>query len=431
MTLDVPSPAGRREKALLIVAAGTTSDQTGGGQRSQHIFRALQRRFDVTVLVIGEFANEGNRDDFAGAAAFHYHCPRAAIVAKAHRPPWSYRQTRWGKLSRALFYESVYFRPSRPMLAELQAMNPQDFDLVVCRYLPPAAQAGVMDAGLTAPIIIDIDDRDDRVITSRLSGAEPLDPLERQMLRLRLVKVKKAMRRLLPRAQHLWVVSDDDLAGIDHPSVSIVPNIPIRQAAHPESTRAAPPTVLFVGTVFRPNIVGLEGFLEQAWPHILASCPDAQLRVVGSGPWQKALPVLATARNVTLLGRVDDIEAEYRRAAIAIAPVFDGAGTKIKVLEALALGRAVVAASHAVYGFTDDVKRACWVADDLHGMAEGCIALLSDPDERDRRAREGFRAVTATYSREAVETEVLRTVDRVLERAQRKRDGEAAAAPSA
>ena len=140
---------------------------------------------------------------------------------------------------------------------------------------------------------------------------------------------------------------------------------------------------LFVGNKTEPNIAGLSWFLEKVWPRILAQRPRARLRVVGRvADWVKE-----SHPGVELVGKVDDISEEYRRAKLVVVSLVNGsAGVKTKLIEAVAHGRPFVATSVAI----EPEHRGClseggYVEDEPVGFAQSVVTLLTDETVRQKK----------------------------------------------
>jgi len=130
--------------------------------------------------------------------------------------------------------------------------------------------------------------------------------------------------------------------------------------------------------------------------------PVARLRVVGSGGWEAERDQLEQTAGVSVIGTVEDLADEYRGAALCVVPLFEGSGTKIKVLEALMHGRVVVAARHSARGYEELVDRGVVAASNDAELADACAALLLDPARRQAMALAGQRLVRQNYGFEAL-----------------------------
>ena len=167
-------------------------------------------------------------------------------------------------------------------------------------------------------------------------------------------------------------------------------------------------TVLFVGSNTAPNIFGLRWFLEAIWPLVRAGVPDATLQIVGS--------VCGTVRpppdGVQLLGSVRDLAAIYQQSAVVISPLQAGSGLKIKLIEALGRGKAVVATSVTLQGIEQDIGDAVSVADDPAEFAAAVIALLTDEALRMARATAALELARMKFSSMACYSELLAFVSK-------------------
>ncbi len=130
--------------------------------------------------------------------------------------------------------------------------------------------------------------------------------------------------------------------------VSVLPLAFDEEMFHPfyEEEEQDPPVVLMVGNYhYAATREGARFVLERVVPRVLERHPRAVFRFVGPG-----FPEVDRHLNVEIPGFVDDLRAEYRRAAVVIAPITMGGGIKIKVVEALAMGRFLVATPKAMEG---------------------------------------------------------------------------------
>jgi glycosyltransferase involved in cell wall biosynthesis len=178
-------------------------------------------------------------------------------------------------------------------------------------------------------------------------------------------------------------------AGLPKQTVILAPMAvePVRAPQPGEDAR-----VLFVGSKTAPNIVGLRWFLDKVWPMVLAGVPDAELAVAGS----VATAISGSVPGVRLVGAVPSLEGLYRDAAVVISPLPVGSGLKIKLVEALGHGKAIVATTATVQGFEALTREAVAVADDPSNFATELVALLRD---RGLRSARGAAALAVARDR--------------------------------
>lgn len=382
-----------KPRILFLVPSYACNAVTGGGQRTLLLYEALTRHNEVDTFVIDDWGGVGEDKNFDKGASQYLRIERPgqhglAKIVDRFNPPLA------DTVSTALRGRRSLYEAGN---ISIDAMG---YDLVVARYLRPAARVGIFRSGFDKPIIVDIDDRDDQVLDARL--AETKNPVIRRMLTKHRDDMVTIFNELTQKAAHLWVVTQDDRASIVHPSISLLPNIAFTLPAQSPPPAGEGQTILFVGAGgHRPNVDGMTRFVEKAWPSIRAEVPEAKLRIVGSGDWER-FGDRFNVDGVTVVGLVDDVAREYERSNVAICPVFEGGGSKIKVLEAFGYNRPIVTASHSGRGFVSElVNDALLTGDDEMGLASSCLHLLRHPQEAAAHAAKGRKIVEQLYSREA------------------------------
>jgi polysaccharide biosynthesis protein PslH len=163
--------------------------------------------------------------------------------------------------------------------------------------------------------------------------------------------------------------------------------------------------VLFVGNFMHPpNVAAAKRLAGTIFPLIAAERPDARLVLVGAGP-PPSLQALASDK-VTVTGRVTDLNAFLDAAAVVVAPISSGGGMRVKALDALVSGKALVASSLALEGLDVRAGEQVLAADDDAAFAEAVVALLGDESRRATLGRAArawaeahveWRSVTAAY----------------------------------
>jgi glycosyltransferase involved in cell wall biosynthesis len=166
----------------------------------------------------------------------------------------------------------------------------------------------------------------------------------------------------------------------------------------PPLVEPAPDThrVLFVGSlnsVF--NREGLEWFFARVWPALAARVPDVRLQIAGAGP------LLDLPDGVEQLGFVGELEPLYAQAQLCVAPLLSGAGTRLKVLEAMARARPVVATSVGAEGLAVSEEDGVLCRDTGDDFARACCELLLEPSVALDMGRRG-RSKALNYSWERV-----------------------------
>ncbi|MBL8579970.1 MAG: glycosyltransferase [Mesorhizobium sp.] len=225
----------------------------------------------------------------------------------------------------------------------------------------------------------------------------------------------RLLGRIASRFDALFVAGDLDrqrlLARHGGLRLEVIPNS-VSLPASPRRNEERD-TLLFVGNLsYAPNIEGIVWFIREVLPLIL-KVRAVRLRIVGRGH-SVALAGLADGA-VEVLGAVENLTAIYEASTLAIAPLFSGAGTRIKVIEAAAFGVPLVATTIATQGLAISAET-IWQADDAAGFGAAILAALSDPEERARRARGARLLVAERYDRERIVGDLANRFGDILER---------------
>ncbi|KAF0162135.1 MAG: group 1 glycosyl transferase [Rhodocyclaceae bacterium] len=388
----------------------------GSSQRTANLIDALREVGDVSLFVIGP----QDRRDMLEKAGY-----RVAATAE----PTGRRRNPFGRVIerlapgkaepiwRAVGGVGVDFTPDPGLQESLRRLlAAEKFDLIVGRYLIPSAQAGIFEPGLP-PAIVDIDDVDSKSVAAKIASPAS-GALLRTVLRTRHGKVVRHEQALHARAARLWFSNPDDLA-LSPDNSDLVPNIPFALPARDtlQHSPDAGRTILWVGSFnHRVNLEGVVLFLQQAWPAILRTCPDARFRIVGSSLPDKFQQRWQRIPGVDVVGFAPSLAPHYAEAAITIVPLLDGAGTKIKVLESLGYLRTSVVTRHSVAGFESLLQdgESLRVADTLEGLAEPVVQLLGDHGLRHTMESRGRSIVESCFAPTAVNEAVRNSVERLI-----------------
>jgi glycosyltransferase involved in cell wall biosynthesis len=220
--------------------------------------------------------------------------------------------------------------------------------------------------------------------------------------------LRRMERQTIGNFDHVVVVSEKERERLTPGarSVLVCPNGREPSAVLPESPD---PIVAFVATMgWAPNVDAAVWLGREIWPAVLARVPDARLLLVGKDP---APPVLALADDtIEVTGTVDEVGPYLTRARVVVAPLRAGGGTRLKIMEALDVGRPLVATSVGCEGMEDLIGRGVLVADTAPGLAEKIADLLLDPARAAGLGRMGHDAVVADHTWDAALAPLLQAV---------------------
>lgn len=149
--------------------------------------------------------------------------------------------------------------------------------------------------------------------------------------------------------------------------------------------RAATQLLFVAGLGYEPNLYAARLLLEEIYPQILQRSPNVTLAIVGSDPPQWLVNASCSRPRVTVTGWVPDVAPWLDAAQVVVCPLTIGGGVKVKVLEALARGCAIVATPIALQGLRHLLPGAAVECSDAYSVAHACARLLTCPQERDQQ----------------------------------------------
>lgn len=201
---------------------------------------------------------------------------------------------------------------------------------------------------------------------------------------------------------HVLLVSDEE-ATLFRERVSVKGHVSgLSNGVDLETFAAMPPVrnrrMFFCGAMdYLPNIDAVEWFVQSVFPRIRKKIPDAEFVIVGSKPSSRVRQ-LGDVEGVTVTGKVPDVRPYAREAALCVVPLRIARGLQNKVLEAMAMGRAVVATPEAVTGIAGKATRDFVVARaDAGAFADAALTLLRNPGHAEAIAEHGRRLVEDKY----------------------------------
>jgi glycosyltransferase involved in cell wall biosynthesis len=225
----------------------------------------------------------------------------------------------------------------------------------------------------------------------------------------RALATRHLERREVPRADTVLAVSEADAAHFARLGGRplVVPN-GVDDELFAVADATVPDRVLFFGQLaYEPNALGLLRFLREGWPRIRERRPGARLRIAGPGADDRLVARLRAEPGVEPLGLVDDLRDELGRAVVVV-PIWQGGGTRLKVLEALAAGRPTAGTPLGVSGIGVRDGEHALVAEAPAALAEAVVALLEHPARgaalgaAGRRLAERYRWALTTAPAEAL-----------------------------
>jgi sugar transferase (PEP-CTERM/EpsH1 system associated) len=349
---------------------------TGGKIRSYNLIRQLAKRHEVTLLSY----YDGPRDAaYESEIVEHFSHAVAIPSGRAEASAVDYLKH---ILSRAP-YAVTKFTSARAGALIREWMADRRFDVAVCDFLSASLN---FPAELSLPTVL-FQHNVESVLWRRQADYEP-NPIKRMAFKLEAAKMNRYERKAVNRFDHVIAVSEKDrekMARMTEKSrISIVPTGVDLEAYRPQPGNGAnEPVVVFTGSMdWEANIDGVEYFCAEIWPRVSKAVPNARFRIVGRNPHPRVLNLASDSIEVT--GSVPSVIDYMRDAAVFVVPLRVGGGTRLKIYEAMAMGKAVVSTSVGAEGL--DVVDGCDIllADTTPAFADSIIKLLCDQHAREQ-----------------------------------------------
>jgi glycosyltransferase involved in cell wall biosynthesis len=198
--------------------------------------------------------------------------------------------------------------------------------------------------------------------------------------------IRRACQAYLPLADEIWAVSAEDARRVRAQAavkrVVVVPSA-FRYAGESACVTGAKESiaVMVANYGYGPNANGLRWLIEKVWPSVLQALPTACFEIVGGNmPAGLEKKCRSTAR-CTVYGRVENLEPFYSRAAVVVAPIWEGGGTRLKIVEAWGQGKAVLTTTKGIEGLSAP-ENCSVVADSPVLFAQALVMLFQDSATR-------------------------------------------------
>ena len=229
------------------------------------------------------------------------------------------------------------------------------------------------------PVFYDIDDIEHIKLIRQLR--QPSIPLAQWLYYLQLPALWWGERRAIKQATRSFVCSEGDRHYLSEkwrlPGIVTIPNSISIPASQPISSD---PTLLLLGSYrYPPNADAANFLIEEVLPLIQHELPQARLIIAGGSP-EHIRSYEQGAKNVEFTGFVDDLDELYQRSRVVCCPIFAGGGTRIKMIEAAAYGKPIVATSIGAEGLNMVPDQDFFLRNTAEDFANGCIRLLNNDE---------------------------------------------------
>lgn len=371
----------------------------GTYQRSYHLVRELAKYHTVDLLALGE-NGEGleHHDQFASF------CREVEFIPFEH-PPW--KSIFSGRLFNPLPSNVLHWQSPEVAAIFDRRLRERDYDLV---HLCDLVLAPYMLPHLgRLPFVVDRSRVDLqfqlmehramkfswRARLLRFENYAKLWRLERQVARLAVLEVvcgpddETFIRRHIRREASVMVMANG--VNLDFFRPDAVPD-----------TELPRPTVVFCGAMdYNPNIDALNWYFTEIHAAVLAAVPELEVLIVGKNP-VPAVRALGEKPGVTVTGSVPDVRPWYRRSWLQMVPLRIGGGTRLKIVESLAMSTPVVSTTIGAQGLDLEHGRDILLGDTPAGFAAEMIRGLTDPELRRNLREAGLHTARSRFGWPAI-----------------------------
>jgi glycosyltransferase involved in cell wall biosynthesis len=390
----------KRLNVLVVSPMAPSPPRFGAQARTHGLLSNLAKGHDLSALVLH---HDDETPKLSGPAMRAY-CREVTFVRNPNAATgWRRRALQARSWLSGRSYQRHLFAVPALQEALDRVLGSQRFDVVFVN-LPYLAHYRLRCAppGTVAPLVV-IDSHDVNYDLARQVATSSAPLGQRLHAYLNWRKLAREELAAYNGADGVCVCStaDQKRLAADAPSATtvVIPNAADTEYLRPRQTDPGPDgrTVLFFGLLATvPNVDGVVYFLREIWPLIATARPDARFVVIGADP---APAIRAhTGPGVTIVGPVDDLRPHLAAADAVVVPLRLGSGTRLKILEAWAMGRPVVSTTLGAEGLDAVPGQHLLIADNPSAFAAAVLRVLGEPELANNLGRAGRALVSERYS---------------------------------
>lgn len=360
----------------------------GFARRVYHLTRHLARHHDVTLL------SYAGRKDAAGVTGLREEL-RVEVVEREQRPLGAKRLAQLVSMAspRPFSCRAVHSKAMQRAITDLCAR--EDYDVV---QLESSLLCGLAAAS-PAAVVLDEHNVEYEVFARMHKGER--GRARRAFNRVEHARFRRFEQRWWRRVAACIVTSgrEAEIVRSYAPGTptAVVPNGVDLAYFSANGAESEPRTLVFNGILdYRPNLDAAHHLVQDIWPRVLRRCPDARLEIVGRGHAADLQRLRRT--GVVVTGEVPDVRLHLDRAAVVGVPIRMGGGTRLKVVEGLAMGKPVVSTTIGCEGISVRDGVHLLVADDPETFASRVVEVFEDADAAGALGTAGRELAEREYS---------------------------------
>lgn len=402
---------------LLTPEAPAPRHVNGGATRQYKLFkRLIDLGHDVTIVSVFPATDDPYIDDLRD---------EGFRVEAVQRPASRLKEVASAVLRKPALLTDVFRLTFNEMIGAvywvdlksiaLRELATGDYDLVCIEVESASRWLGDLPRDL--PIVLtnhEVESPQHEENSRRLSG------FSGWLRRVNARRARSSERRWSPHFDAIITMSDNETKLLREIVGELPPTWAIGNGADISELAAVGPdrgsgAVLFTGTMsFPPNAAAAEWLAREVWPAVLEAKSDAKLLIVGRNPSQSTKN-LGELPSIEIHQNVPSMVPFFERADVCTLPMVEGGGTRLKLAEAMAAGRPVVATTNGATGVDVVPGKEVLIADQPKEFADAIVRLLGDPQLRASMGANARALAMAKYDWNSLGDEMLEVFQRVID----------------
>ncbi len=263
-----------------------------------------------------------------------------------------------------------------------QLLCGKHFDLLFCDFLQTAAP--LLNCAFTPRVVFE---HNVEFLLRRRKWEVERNPLRKFIFGSEWRKTRTIEAEVCRSFDHVIAVSPEDQGVLQHEfgieDVSILPAGVDTDFFSPRESQSDHGRIVFVGSMdWDPNEDGVLWFVREIYPRVRGEIPGARFTIVGRSPSSRLCAIAGQEQGIEITGRVPDVRSYVSQAEVVVVPLRVGGGTRIKIPEAMAMGKAVVSTPVGAEGLPFKAGQEICIAESPDQFAQAVVQLLKNSSLR-------------------------------------------------
>jgi sugar transferase (PEP-CTERM/EpsH1 system associated) len=388
-------------KLLWVKAGGLVPPDIGGKIRSYNILRELTKSHSVTLFTFYTAHTGDMHQQLEGVFDKVVCCPMHIATNRTLAEFMSFVGHMFSSWPHTV---SKYCRPE-VATAVRKLVADENYDAIVCDF---SVAAAVIPWDLPCPKLMFTHNVEALIWRRHFEVSR--NPLWKLVSFGEYQKMLRFERYFLQKSDHVLTVSEADREFfsrfVDAAKITVISTGVDTEYYQASAAQERPDSLVFTGSMdWMPNQDGVLYFLRSVLPLIRREIPEVKFSIVGRQPSEKLREIANATSGVQVTGRVDDIRPFVHEASVYVVPLRIGSGTRLKIFEAMSMGKAIVSTTLGAAGLPVNNGKDIFLADTPEELARKVVLLLRDRTERARLGAAARRLVEQRYSWTSVAAE--------------------------